>query len=314
MSLDTVNFRLTKDDTPDTDFMSETPCYLDNDSISEHRYSDGNTVVTGDVGGYKVIISPYQVRVKDCSLCKWHLGDNFKELTRGDTRRAIERLSDTLHLPIDKAAVTRLDFALNIIVKQPIDVYLHRLGELCHYQRQPLTTGLYYTQTTETYVFYDKVREQKKAGAVIPETYQNRNVLRIEQRYTNRVSERLKTAVKGETLYDETFYNMLLNRWRDTYNGIAKINDVTLNFSAMKTKNDLHRLGILALVKLSGGQMEVLTQIYDAQKRGELTRKQAYDLRAAINNAMKEKDGLTASSNVIAELDEKVKRAVKFYR
>jgi hypothetical protein len=60
--------------------------------------------------------------------------------------------------------------------------------------------------------------------------------------------------------------------------------------------------------------MEVLSQIYDAQKRGELTRKQAYDLRAAINDAMKEKEGLTASSNVIAELDEKVKKAVKFYR
>lgn len=311
MSYDTINFRLTKDDS-DTDFLTETPCYLQN--VGEHCFSGGNTVFTGDLDGYKVSVNGYQVKVKDCSLCKWYLGDNFKEMTRGDTKRAIEELSDLLHLPMYKAAVTRLDFALNIITKHPITVYLNHFGTLNHYKRVMQTSGIYYCQDTEKFVLYDKVKEQRKAGAAIPDLYQNRNVLRIEQRYLSRINDRLKTAVKGETLYNETFYNSLLYRWRDTYNGIAKINDVTLNFSAMKTKKDAYRLGILALIERAGGQVEFMAQITEAQKRGELSKKQAYDLRAVANEAMQTNERITEPNEVITELDGKVKKAVRFYR
>ena len=311
MSFDTVNFRLTKDDS-DTDFLSETPCYLQD--VNEHYFANGNTVLTGNLSGYTVSISDNQIKIKDCSLCKWHLGDNFKEMTRGDTKQAVERLSDLLHLPIDKAAVTRLDFALNIITKHPTDVYFGHLGTLNHYKRLVQPDGVYYCQNTEKYVLYDKVKEQRKAGAVIPDLYQNKNVLRIEQRYLNRIGDRLKTAVKGETLYNETFYNRLLYRWRDTYNDIAKINDEKINLSIMKTKKDLNRLGILALIERFGGQVEFLAQITELQKRGELSKKQAYDLRTAIKKAMVTNERITAPNEVITELDGKVKRAVKFYR
>jgi hypothetical protein len=47
---------------------------------------------------------------------------------------------------------------------------------------------------------------------------------------------------------------------------------------------------------------------------GELSNKQAYDLRMAISEACKVEDGLTVQSDVIAELDRKVNDAVRFYR
>ena len=307
-----MNFRLTADDVPHTDFLSETPHYLAN--VSEHIYSDGNTVFTGDLDGYKVSVSAAAVSVRDCSLNKWYLGDNFKEMTRGDTQKAVAKLSDLLHLPIDMAAVTRLDFALNIIVNHPITVYFEHLGTLNHYTRLLMQTySLYYQQNTERFVLYDKVREQKRAGAVIPELYQKRNVLRIEQRYLHRVSNRLKTAVTGAMLYDETFYNMLLNRWRDTYNAIAKVNDFELNCNGMKTKKDLYKIGVLSLIERFDGQVNFLALITDAQKRGELTNKQAFDIKTAVKDAMKAKEGLTVESEVITELNDKVKMAVKFY-
>ncbi len=313
MSLDTVNFRVTADDVPHTEFLSETPRYLAN--VSKHIYSDDNTVFTGDLDGYKVSVSAAAVSVRDCSLCKWYLGDNFKEMTRGDTQKAVAKLSDLLHLPIDRAAVTRLDFALNIIVNHPITVYFEHLGTLNRYKRLLLQTySLYYQQNTEQFVLYDKVREQKRAGAVIPELYQKRNVLRIEQRYLHRVSNRLKTAVTGAMLYNEAFYNMLLNRWRDTYNAIAKVNDFELNCNGMKTKKDLYKLGVLSLIERFDGQVNFLALITDAQKRGELTNKQAFDIKTAVKDAMKAKEGLTVESEVITELNDKVKMAVKFYR
>ncbi|MDZ7936354.1 MAG: phage/plasmid replication protein [Emticicia sp.] len=51
------------------------------------------------------------------SLSKWFLGDNIQTLTRGDMKRATEKLSDTLHLPMSKAKVGRIDLAKNLLMK-----------------------------------------------------------------------------------------------------------------------------------------------------------------------------------------------------
>ena len=115
-------------------------------------------------------------------------------------------------------------------------------------------------------------------------------------------------------LYDEAFYIDILNRWKDTYKAIQKINDVSLNFQAMKSKQQLYKMGVLSLIEQAGGQLQMIEQINEAQKRGELSKKQAFDLRKAINDACKINDGLTVPNEAIQELDKKVNEAVKFYR
>ena len=73
-------------------------------------------------------------------------------------------------------------------------------------------------------------------------------------------------------------------------------------------------MGLLSLVEQAGGQLEMIAQINEAAKRGELTKKQAYDLRQAVNDACKVREGLTVQNEAIQELDKKVMEAVKFYR
>ena len=51
---DTINFRLTAEDVCNINFLEETPCYLNN--IANHIFS-GVPVVTGDLGGLKVVAS-----------------------------------------------------------------------------------------------------------------------------------------------------------------------------------------------------------------------------------------------------------------
>lgn len=226
---DSVNFRLKQDEVGEIDFLSEIPCYLDN--VGEHHYSD-DVVITGSLNGLNVTANRYQVKVKDGSLCKWYLGDNFQTMGRGDTRRAIEKLSDTLHLPMDKATVTRLDVAQNFIMKQPVDVYLNHLGELRYCRRCSMieSGSLYYINRNNTSVFYDKIKEQSNMGHQIPELYTGRNVLRYELRYKQRLPSVLGVpVVTGALLYDEAFYIKLLNRWRDNYKEIRKINDISIN-------------------------------------------------------------------------------------
>lgn len=309
---DTIFARLTQGEVQGIDFLAETPCYLDN--VAEHTYSDG-VVVTGDVGNLKVTLNHFQVKVRDGSLCKWYLGSNFKTMGRKDTQMAIERLSDTLHLPIGKAIITRIDVAQNLITRYPPDVYYNHLGLLKYATRLQEPNGIYYSQTGGRLAFYDKCREQRAKGEDVPELYEGKNVLRYEQRYTKRIARQLNVPeVTGSMLYNEGFYIGMLNRWRDTYRNIQKVNDVNLNFGVMKTKQQLYRMGVLSLIKQAGGQLEFIAQINEAKKRGELTNKQAFDLRTLVKDVCKARDGFTAPSVAIQELDKKVSEAIRFYR
>lgn len=311
---DTINFRLLSSEAGGVDFLAETPCYLEN--VGEHYYN-GDVSITGSLKGLKISLNRYQLKVRDGSLCKWYLGDNFQTMGRGDTQKAVECLSDTLHVPMSKATVTRMDIAQNFITRHPAEVYLNHLGMLKYHKRCPMTEigSLYYIGTGGRLCFYDKNREQKDSGEPIPELYDGRNVLRYEQRYTSRIGSQLKVGeVTGAMLYDEAFYVDILNRWKKAYEAIKKINDVSLNFQAMRGKQQLYKMGVLSLVERAGGQNQMLEQIVEAQRRGELTKKQAFDLRQAVNDACKTRDGLTVPNEAIQELDKKVSEAVKFYR
>ena len=309
---DTINFRLTAEDVCNINFLEETPCYLNN--IANHIFS-GVPVVTGDLGGLKVVASEWQVKVKDASLCKWYLGDNFQELGRGTTQQAIEKLSDELHLPMDRATITRLDVGVNIITQHPPATYLNHLGLLAHAQRLQQPKGLYYSKRDEVLCFYDKVMECKAHNELLPPLYRGRNVLRYEQRYMHRIHSRLKVpAVTGATLYDEAFYMAVLERFFKTYKAIKKINDIKPNFKIMKGRKDFQRMGVLSLIERLGGEIELTNQINEAQQRGELTSKQAYDLRNEVRKACEIKDGFTEPNEQITELDKKISEAVKFYR
>lgn len=309
---DTIYFRLTQGEVQGFDFLAETPCYLED--VAEHTFSDG-VVISGNVGNLKVSLNRFQVKVKDGSLCKYYLGDNFKTMGRKDTQRAIEKLSDELHLPMSLAAVTRIDVAQNFCTKYPPDVYFYHLGLLKYATRLQEPNGVYYSQTGGRLAFYDKNKEQKSKREDVPELYEGKNVLRYEQRYTKRIARQFGLLeVTGSTLFDEAFYIDLLNRWRQNYKNIEKVNDVTFNFERMKTRQMLYKMGVLSLVERAGGQLEFIAQINEAQKRGELTKKQAFDLRATIKDVCHVRDGLTAPNEAIQELDKKVNEAVRFYR
>lgn len=309
---DSVNFKLTRSDYDRADFLSEVPCYITD--VSEHHFQNG-VVLTGSLGNLKVSCNEYQIKVKDGSLCKWYLGDNLQTMGRKDTERAVEKLSDLLHLPMDKAQVTRIDVSQNFIMKHPPSVYLNHLGVLKGATRLEEPNTLYYRKQGYGLCFYDKAREQKAKKEPLPELYENRNVLRYEQRYTGRLAKHLGVPeVRASMLYDEAFYIDLLNRWRDDYKAIQKINDIQLNFEYMRNKKDLNRMGVLSLVESVGGLNAMMNQIAEAQQQGKLNRKQAFDLRQSIKDACTIKDGLVVENEAIAELSKKIVEAVRFYR
>lgn len=313
--LDTVIFRLTRAEVEGVDFLNEIAPTLNPEGLCVRRY-DWGECVTGNVEGLGISVSPHQVRVNG-SICKWMLGDNYQAMGRTDIKQAVERLSDTLCLPMERAIITRLDVGLSIPVREPTANYFNHLGVLNYAHRLQQPHSLYYHRhrQAERLCFYDKNREQRDHREPIPDLYRDTNVLRYEQRYMARLPHLLGVAqVTAAMLYDERFYISLLNRWREAYQAIRKVNKITLNFQAMKTKRDLQKMGILALVEQWGGEVETIAHINEAQKRGDLTAKQAFDLRQGVKDACKVKDGLTAPSEAISELDKKIAEAIRFYR
>jgi len=315
---DNLILKLRNFDVPDIDFLSETAQYFD---VKNENSFDGEIVLYGFLNDeFKVMAKRSGINLSG-SLCKYYLGDNFQTLGRGDTKRAIEKLSDTLHLPIEKATVSRLDVAQNFIVKQQLENYYNHFGKLKNGWRSPVTNDIgkietiYYYQSNGLLIFYDKVKEQTVKRQPIPELYQDRNVLRYEQRYTKRLPKAFNVErVTASLIYGEKFYIDVIDKWKDNYFNIQKLNDITFNFEAMRTKTDLYNLGVLALVDMAGGELNFISQMQEAQRNGILTRKQSFDIKQAVTSACKERIGITAKNDCILELDKKVVEAVKFYR
>lgn len=312
--IDTVNFCLTAADVHAAAFVDETPRYLD-DVCTHQNHNTGEIIITGNLGGLKVTANRWQLKVNGGSLCKSYLGNNYKTMTRRDIEKAIQWLSDGLHQPIDRAAVTRLDVGCTLITQHPAEVYYNHLGMLAGAKRLPNPSGLYYTKRDEVVCVYDKNREQTARGETPPMLYRGKNVLRYEHRFRHRIARALKVpAVTGGTLFNEQFYIVMVKRMKDTYNAISKINDIQLNFQAMKGKRQLYNYGLLNLVNQMGGEVAFLEQITAAQNRGEITAKQAFDMRQAVKRACQEREGLTVRAAAIDELNNKIVQAVKYYR
>lgn len=309
---DTVGLNLFVEDGRGINPLEDVPPLLDRFAGVNHL--PGSEYVSGFLGDLKITARPHSVRISQGSLCKWHLGDNYQTLDRRETQEAIEHLSDTLHLPMNEAEVTRLDFGTNLPMRHPVSVYFEHLGALRYYKRTESSDGLYYWGNGKVLCFYDKNRERQEAGATIPELYAGRNVLRYEIRYKKRLPKHFnRPSLTAADLYDRAFFDDILHRWRDTYKAIQKINDITPDFNMITKKSDLNRLGVLALVEKYGGQQKFIGHIKTANAQGILTKKQAHDLKEAVNDACSLRPGATSLSEFIEELDGKVRSAVKLY-
>jgi len=303
---DNLDLTLYKDNCINTDFLQVVPQHLT--KVTNHGVNQFGEYVSGYLESLKVNVSANKVKVYNSSICKYYLGDNFKTLSKGDTKRAIEKISDCLHVPIDLANVTRIDIAHNIIMKYPESLYLSYLGESRYYNRLPQNNGLYYNNKLRQLLFYGKVHEQKIKKQPIPELYQNRNVLRYEMRFKKRLREQLKQPqITAGLLSNEVFYSSLVKMWQSEYFSIQKINSKLINMKPTgSTKELIESMALLQVLEM--GQPQILNIIKEWHKKKFITKKQAQYHR----NKLKELSKIplnNKSNELINELDKKIKEA-----
>ena len=80
----------------------------------------------------------------------------------------------------------------------------------------------------------------------------------------------------------------------------------------MKGKKELKEMGVLALIEMEGGKLQFLQNLLERYKKSDLTKKQYYDFKAMVEDCSTNKL-LTIDDDLMIELNEKVKEAIKFY-
>lgn len=307
---DNLDFTMSRERCPSTNFIKSIPQFLT--TLSSQGVNQFGEYLTGYLDTLKVSISENRVKISESSLCKYYLGDNFKTLSRGDTKRAIDQISDSLHLPFQLANVTRIDFAKNLIMQHDEKVYYPYLGEAQYYNRLEQNNGLYYNNLLRQLVFYGKEHEQKIKKQPIPEMYKDRNVLRIEMRFRKQLRKQFnRPEITAGLLFDEAFYSSLVTRWKNEYLAIQKISSKLISMKPTGSKKELaENLALLTILEL--GQPQILSKVKEWQECNQISKKQAYDLRTFIKQ-LSETNIDKKGNDLIEELNRKVKEAARYW-
>jgi len=307
---DTLKLHLRQDSVRDTDLLDEVPVYLEN--ITTHEKAD-QIYYSGTLKNLRIYVSDRGVSIQG-SLAKYYLSDNFQTLRRQDTEQAVQKLSDDMHLPIDQAQVSRVDFAHNFIMQYDPEAYYPYLGESQYFKRYIQPESLYYKNGSRTKLFYDKPAEAKSKGYKIPEVWTSKNVLRYEIRYRRRLDKQLKVPeVRASTLFDEKFYIKLIDIYVSDFKSIHKHSEINLDTDNMRTPKDFwDQMALLMIDRI--GQNGAVDLVEELRAKDVLDKPEYYSrLKKQIRDKSK-KFSTSDSTPLIEELEGKISALKRYYR
>lgn len=283
------------------------------DSAKEQTdLNTGEVCTFGSLEGLKISIYTAGISIIG-SLPKYLYPNNIYPLNRGTTAQAIEKLSDAIHLPINDARVTGLEFGGTFMMRQPVESYLSKLGEMPRLQRYHFDVGsLYYKprgkQQPKVFIFYDKIADAAVKGLVLPEGFKGANLLKYEMRLNGRLPQQLgEPEIRASTLAERAFYAKLVTMYQESYFSIHKSNQVKTDImSQIKTVSDAYNVLVARLISQSDKTQ--ITGFLDELKANNVfsDRKSYTRLKNKIEE-VSTKAGITMSDELIKELDDEVK-------
>lgn len=277
----------------------------------EHKSDERGYRVTGKANDYYVSVLETGISLKG-SLPKFLLPSNIHTLTRSGTKQAIEKLSDTLHLSIHDAKVTRIDVSTVLPVERPPADYYPYLGNKPNSKRLQATQDtLYYSTKNKQLILYDKILEAKAKKIIIPEGFCDSNLLRLETRWLQRLPTQFKIPeITGATLINETFYTNIIQSWGNEYFSINKLkSNLIMDTNNIKTPKDGAN-AIFSLLLQEKGQDYINNILADLKARNTYSDPKYY---SRLKDELKKLT--TASTNaeqseLIKELDEAVREVM----
>ena len=323
---DTIGMTLKHTQAKDKDFLSETTAKLDN--VIKHNIDNNNSIyATGDLKNLYIKITEKAVTIKQGSLAKYYLGNNTKTLNLQDVKLAIEKLSNELQLPMEKACITRLDIAGNILTKYKPNLYFDLLGFLDNFDRLEQQTGLYYNRNKIIQLaFYDKIAELKQKNESVENIYQNQNLLRFELRLKQRIKNNFPknnnknsfkySVITASLLYDEYFYVDIVNLWYNYFQKIDKINSLIKSKLKNIRRADDYLLQFI-IKQYVKDYLDLQKKVYhDVRISKSIKDFRNVNQIPNIKKRLKDfsnNENLFQQNDLITELNEKIKRITQFY-
>jgi len=279
--------------------------------------------VTGELRYYgklrnlKVRVSAAGILVRG-SLAKFHLGSNIETLTREETPRAIERLSNELNQPMADARVFRVDVAQTFAMERPPSEYFR------FFLAPPRMSRHEYPDETLTFangqrsiVFYDKLAEMRRKREPLDDRSENgrpsrfhgqSNLLRYEVQFKQRLGRVFKEKeIRAASLSDPTFYEKVVRKWEEHYFKLGRVPSVPQSIRGTTVKSYVNSLAAAWLRAI--GPHRSFDDIEADLHAGVINKHQAHKLRKKTRELLGA-GGITALGDVLEELDAKVRQAV----
>lgn len=296
---DTINFWLTKEMSGTKDLFNHCEPLISNATT---KIRDSEIIsLNGKLDNYRINIYENGISLQG-SLSKYYKGSNRLTLSRLETSKAIEKISDTLHLDFFKSKVSRLDLANDFFMEFPPESYYQFLSEAQYFERWKRKHTLYYSNTLRTKLFYNKKIELKND---FPFEWENENVLRYEMRYMKNVSKSFQKEVSAKTLYDENFYTECIERYVAEFHQIPKVSIFDFDLLNVKSPKDFTKQ--MALSHLSQiGQLRAFELIKELRALQAFSRPEYYSrlrtwIKSNMSNPKHSKD-----NPLMLELNEKI--------
>lgn len=289
----------------DRGYLNRIPSLLKN--MSNTIKENGNYYYSGTLENLYISIGINGISING-SLNKYFHTDNLQKLSRQQTELAIQKLSDNLKLEIKKAKVKKIEFSHNFIVEQPANNYYKLLGECRYLTRLEQPDSIYYKSKSKELIFYNKIKESENNKIQIPYIWQNKNVLRYEIKYNARLPKQLnQSTVIAENLYNENFYISMIDNYVKEYFQIKK-NKLMKPKIENLTSKDAKEYLLSALIEIIGqNEVNIITESW---KHNFTTSKEVQRFKKQLQLLK----GLTETSPLINELDQKILSLKMYYR
>ncbi len=282
------------------------------EAMEQTDLKTGEVRTFGSLEGLKVSIYMGGLYIVG-SLPKYLYGSNIYPLDIVATRQAKEKMEDALHLSLNDAKITGLEFGANFVMEREPQAYLDRLGDMPRLQRYRFNKEtLYYKgvgkRQPKILCYYDKIADAIRKQMPVPDGLKDANLLRCEIRLDGRLPYQIGVPkVTASTLSDRYFYGRLMHLLQEAYFSTTKINRLKDNvMSEIKTVSDAFDVLVARLINQSDKTqitafMEELKKADVFKNRVDYTR-----LKQRIERAVN-KENLTISDELIKELDDEFK-------
>ena len=242
------------------------------------KIETGEVTTVGKIKGMQVTIKP-NILYLDGSIAKYFYGGtNIYPLDRHTTKEALTSLSDALHISLDEANLSLVEFGYNFLMQYPPKEYLNLLGEMGNRLRYRFNTdSLYYRRKGKSqpdeWKIYNKVADAQRKKMEIPAAFVDANLLRAEICLDKKIAKQLREQeAKAHCLYERGFYQAIKTKFLDYYFSISKLQAISIEFSdeEITPKEGLFAILGFALAMLEDGQEVVNKAINQMKAEGRL--------------------------------------------